>query len=570
MTAHPTRHVRTLRLKASSEDLVRRGAILLEDALHTATLPDAGPGRLLIIRSLDFGVIRSDQSPSSIALRIEEILRHLGSLAVHAEAAGAASRPAVYFRNSLEAIILLARRSARQEDTGQWFWPLAVKAWRREMPRHEALRTLLGEALRTELGAVAGATMLRELYAAGAADELLGSLGGQDGVALLRLSGLPEWSASSFPAGFVEPHLPADDQRQTARWLPLIMRWVGQWGAEDARSLWLAATALLAENPGRQCDPRLSIRTRQLVNLRSRRVRNEHVKNHLPDLGQDDILPHDRRRTDTRKETPTISESICAQESDRIASLASDYVAEEGEAQANLPQWHDHPRPSEFGGLLFLLPVMVRLGMPEWLGANPEMIEIEFPHRLLRCVASLFAAPDDDPILSALSAASLPPRRCEFIVPVQWIGRIAIGPLLLRRIKGGDEDDRAWVLCDKTGLLPLALWRGRAPLAVREAIGAIGLRRGPLFECDDDPDLLLRAWITAMRRWCRRYAGIGLRQLVCRPGRVLAKSTHLDLIFDLNQAEMRIRRSGLDLNPGWLPWFGRVVTFHYLPGESTL
>jgi len=26
-----------------------------------------------------------------------------------------------------------------------------------------------------------------------------------------------------------------------------------------------------------------------------------------------------------------------------------------------------------------------------------------------------------------------------------------------------------------------------------------------------------------------------------------------------------VRRLGLDLDPGWLPWFGRVVRFHYLP-----
>jgi hypothetical protein len=197
------------------------------------------------------------------------------------------------------------------------------------------------------------------------------------------------------------------------------------------------------------------------------------------------------------------------------------------------------------------------------------MIEMEFPDRLLRRVAGLFAAPNDDPVLAALSDASLTPspRRCEFVVPARWIGRIASGPLLLRRIARDGEDGRARLLSDKTGLLPLALWRGRAPRAVREAIGAIPARRGPSLECDDDSDVLLRAWMTAMRRWCRRYAGLGLRQLARRPGRVLATRTHLDVVFDLNQAEMRIRRAGLDLNPGWLPWFGRVVTFHYLPGE---
>jgi hypothetical protein len=31
----------------------------------------------------------------------------------------------------------------------------------------------------------------------------------------------------------------------------------------------------------------------------------------------------------------------------------------------------------------------------------------------------------------------------------------------------------------------------------------------------------------------------------------------------LSAADLRIRRAGLDIDPGWIPWFARVVTFHY-------
>jgi hypothetical protein len=44
---------------------------------------------------------------------------------------------------------------------------------------------------------------------------------------------------------------------------------------------------------------------------------------------------------------------------------------------------------------------------------------------------------------------------------------------------------------------------------------------------------------------------------------VLASRTHLDLWFQPRQAEIRVRRHGLDLDPGWVPWLGRVITFHY-------
>jgi hypothetical protein len=26
---------------------------------------------------------------------------------------------------------------------------------------------------------------------------------------------------------------------------------------------------------------------------------------------------------------------------------------------------------------------------------------------------------------------------------------------------------------------------------------------------------------------------------------------------------MRVRRAGLDFDPGWVPWYGRVISFHY-------
>jgi hypothetical protein len=39
--------------------------------------------------------------------------------------------------------------------------------------------------------------------------------------------------------------------------------------------------------------------------------------------------------------------------------------------------------------------------------------------------------------------------------------------------------------------------------------------------------------------------------------------TDLDVSLALDDADVRIRRIGLDLDPGWLPWFGRVVRFHY-------
>jgi hypothetical protein len=48
-----------------------------------------------------------------------------------------------------------------------------------------------------------------------------------------------------------------------------------------------------------------------------------------------------------------------------------------------------------------------------------------------------------------------------------------------------------------------------------------------------------------------------------RAGRLYVTSTHVDLVMDLRHVDTAVRLAGLDANPGWVPEFGRVITFHY-------
>jgi hypothetical protein len=45
--------------------------------------------------------------------------------------------------------------------------------------------------------------------------------------------------------------------------------------------------------------------------------------------------------------------------------------------------------------------------------------------------------------------------------------------------------------------------------------------------------------------------------------RLRATETHLDLDLDAAGADLAVRLAGLDFDPGWVPWLGRVVAFHY-------
>jgi hypothetical protein len=66
----------------------------------------------------------------------------------------------------------------------------------------------------------------------------------------------------------------------------------------------------------------------------------------------------------------------------------------------------------------------------------------------------------------------------------------------------------------------------------------------------------------------RRDVGIGLASLALRPGSIAAGPAHLDLHLPMSAVDLRIRRAGLDIDPGWLPWLGQVWRFHYLDGVA--
>jgi hypothetical protein len=119
------------------------------------------------------------------------------------------------------------------------------------------------------------------------------------------------------------------------------------------------------------------------------------------------------------------------------------------------------------------------------------------------------------------------------------------------------------VLCEAGGRLALALWHGEMPQAVAAAPDDGTVSGAPLPR-RSDAAVLVGAWQVAARRWLAAYADVTLGGLIRRPGYVALTRTHLDVFFALRDADIRVRRAGLDLDPGWLPWYGRVVLFHYV------
>jgi hypothetical protein len=57
--------------------------------------------------------------------------------------------------------------------------------------------------------------------------------------------------------------------------------------------------------------------------------------------------------------------------------------------------------------------------------------------------------------------------------------------------------------------------------------------------------------------------GVVVAAVARRRGRIDHSPGWVDVHLELDQVDIDVRRAGLDLDPGWVPWLGTVVRFIY-------
>lgn len=189
----------------------------------------------------------------------------------------------------------------------------------------------------------------------------------------------------------------------------------------------------------------------------------------------------------------------------------------------------DRPLPAvrqlaetRWGGLLFLVNLFTSLGLPRELGDA-------FPARPLRWVLhalalELLGLDPRDP--AALAFAGLQPDR---------------DPPSKGEPIATDEESAA--LAAFAGLIAIALHERVAPAASRAS--------GDSATDAATPGASAREAAATLRGVCRREATVA-----ADPG-------WIELRLRLDEVTLEVRRAGLDLDPGWVPWLGAVVRFVY-------
>ncbi len=555
------RHVCKLRLAAGSEQSQRHALRVLEESLRLFSLPGEAAGKVFFFRRLQLPRLRSDESPHSYAAALEQKCQEIAQRAVHFSHASALHAECVFAWSSIEPWQALAERVAHSQYTDGrdgWFWRTALP--QDALNSGSPLQVLLQVASRYGKDGVL--EFLSQIE-----PEVLRSICEKLEVAHVDQGKLPAFCrAPDHSIGQLQVGRKLLD-RLPPVWRQLAIesaaRWNYQQGECDPRVRWLVAAAWLIAEPQRAMDARLPEQVQVMAEAIADEVqqraksadlyKSRHSSNSDFQESQESAqssrreAPQPLSRPSSGPETLEFSASHRKHASDsaesqsplpgRPAHLADSSLATDSELKAQVPheqiaitqprESNAHPEALRKGnpaapvstpcaGFFYCLGILDRMGIGETLAAHPELIDMNFVRHLLRELAIAAGVSVEDPVL-----------RQEL-----WLQSQTPAPL--------NE-----TLPFSASLLPKE-WRNR-----RSGISIWPLQR------------LARAWTLALRRRISRATRLSLAQVVNRPAEFIATRTHLEITFPQSSLDVGIRKAGFDMNPGWLPWLGRVVTFHY-------
>jgi hypothetical protein len=220
------------------------------------------------------------------------------------------------------------------------------------------------------------------------------------------------------------------------------------------------------------------------------------------------------------------------------------------EADQQIAAWLAGGVPTQLGGVLYLINLMLFLDLPGCFEAGWRLAGRVGAWGLLEALGRELAGAEiagleDDPLWTALA---------------QLDGRVPGQPPGLRLPRARP---RRWPQFRLPEGWPASLPGGAEP--------AGKLRPGRKLTNAPYPPLL-RRWLALalpfitfrLRQALSLPAEASLAQrLLKAPGRLHVTSSHVDLIASVEAISLPVRLAGLDRDPGWLPDFGRVVYFHF-------
>ena len=541
-TARLDRHVRRSILRVGEGASRHRIAYSLEEALRLATLPGEEEGRIYCFRRVSLCGISAEANRRVWMEQVQQVLGAQAAQAVHASDPSAGSANAVYFNNFEEALETLLRKAVSAHSTSQWETP----AWFAS----SVIGTEPGQSYALQIPAILERLRAPSMAPGAAAAILFAALGGSDPGALL--SAIPsatirEWlSELEGQKSLSSPALPVQlpSEIKTA-----IQRAASHFGWKDPATIWLTAQAVLCLLPGTWSSgtavkrARATLRVleeeqlhepqdRAALNLRESTARS-FIFDDDDETSAAQMLSFEKRAAspaieDAVELSPAHKADIDEHSEEAPSDQAPELSVEVAAPSSAIPNIAIAKLPllgeaTQSAGLYFLLNVLRSLGIVRALGACPALAEADLGIHTLRQLAVEAGVADDDPILLCVQSP-----QAAFELPGEILANLSQQP-------------EVW---------PKGFAASR--------------------NSEFDSAYFLRVWTVAVKLWLWRMGRLTASDVINRNGRVWLTRTDLDVTLPLAGADLRIRRIGLDIDPGWLPWFGesgRVVRFHYRDRE---
>lgn len=564
------RRIRTLKLRSRDDTLLQQARYRLEEAFRTASLPGLPPNAQLLVRRFDLGSIRVDQSPTLLANKITDLLRNLATAAVCVDHQPAAHADVVWFSDPLQPYKVLLLRLLDGNGVQEWYWRTLFPNQTLVLDS-TTLGMVLSHATLTPLRGLATARLLQHtleprrlaLLFSFVTVELARRLLHEQGLSPVAVVNAVSQTGGDgeFPGAGKMRTITAPNLKQG--WRNGLQQAAQCWGEEDVRTLWFAWHALIFHQPAwlerKDALQRIapgdwlrgwSSNTTAIVEHKAGVAMDEASDKSVAGFSSDTAVLTGITRlvtqpvaaanpalaTGTQEKTLLASEpqqDLSATRHEAVDSLLHDvagrHASDAAPAAALSKEKESYDTAlaesvvapfSTHAGFALVIPLLQRLGMAELLARNETLVALDLPRQLLWSLAQRFDMAESDPLWSLFA---------EF----EPCGDVAIEQFCAP-----------------------AIWQRLMTISGR-----------PLHGIEKENSIQLHELIKAMQLlgalYLRRHCGLSWRTLLQRRGRVLLTATHWDVIFDINQIDLRLRRVALDSDPGWVAWLGRVVQFHY-------
>ena len=523
------------RLMPACDDDAAQMRFAVEDALNTADFGDAG--RLVLVRRLKLADLPPRASPALVARAMESAWRSMALRAVPGGQASAARAEAVFFPSRFEARMAWLAKVAGGDVPVEWFWPVALLELK-ALPHAStgaAIECVIEVVLRDNETAVVSAlkrwhdaplTALVRAMPANSLRRLMRALVSSAGTASRAPAALlvaRVQAAKALPQPLVAvarrlatwvPMEEAPANLLAALWLePVLHRLptMDEVAAVASRAVWMAGQAL-AETSLREQPVRASLRRTSATSIAEASEADERDADVLTDRSPAEPVTHEAAVDQVSQPATWKIESGLASQTRRTAKVRAVRV----DSQLAWP-WLADAAFTHHGGLMLVLNVLAALRFNRWLQGVEAGDRLGFVQALLLHCLDVAGAREDDPQRAWLDASA---RLMDS--GVRRNEEVSVAPPSFRR----------------------------TPESIAAATQST-----------------IRLWTLRLRRTLRRHARMDLADLVRRDAWVSATPTHIDVIFAMDDVDMRLRRLGLDADPGWVPWFGRIVNFHFIDAQ---